>query len=109
MNTRFSLSSFGIVFLFVAVSAPIKPVEAAQSPDGIWDDVSEAAIPSGRRFVVPATYRTLQLEMASLRANRARAPMEFTAAARNSPLEMSLPLPDGRFVQFSVVESPIME
>ena len=86
-----------------------KPSDAAQSPDGIWQDVSEAAIPTGNRFIVPTTYRTLQLDMALLRANLAQAPMEFTPAAQNSPLAMSLPLPDGRFVQFRVVESPIME
>src|SRR5678816_893142 len=109
MNTRFSFSSFWIAFLLLAISATAKPVEAAQSPDGIWEDVSEPAIPTGKRFVVPSAYRTLQLDMASLRANLAQAPMEFTPAAQNYPLEMSLPLPDGRFVQFRVVESPIME
>jgi hypothetical protein len=101
------------IFLFVSailwVLVPDRPVEAERSPDGIWEDVTKAAIPGGKRFVVPSTYRPLRLDMALLQAKLAQAPMEFTPAARDSAVEIEFPLPNGRFVRFRVVESPIME
>ena len=98
-----------IVLAASVVLATAKPVDAARSPDGIWEDVSEAAIAGGTRWVVPSSYRAVRLDVALLQAKLAQAPMEFTPAANNSALEMSFPLPDGRFVRFRVVESPIME
>ena len=35
--------------------------------------------------------------------------MEFTEAARNQPLVISLPMPDGRMENFEVAKSPMME
>jgi Metallo-peptidase family M12B Reprolysin-like len=37
-----------------------------------------------------------------------QAPMEFTAAARQTQVVMSLPMPDGTFARFRVEESPVM-
>jgi hypothetical protein len=44
----------------------------------------------------------------NLRVTLAGAPLEFTPAARN-PVVVWLPMPDGSFGRFNVVESPIME
>ncbi|MEO7297053.1 MAG: reprolysin-like metallopeptidase [Verrucomicrobiota bacterium] len=38
----------------------------------------------------------------------AKAPKEFTPAARTTPLEISLPMPDGTAARFRVVESSVM-
>src|SRR5205807_5978282 len=52
--------------------------------------------------------RTFRLNRGTLSRTLEQAPMEFTGAAKNSPIMMSLPMPDGQFARFSVVESPIM-
>src|SRR5205809_5515582 len=102
-------TAFWIALAASLVLVTVRPIEAARSPDGIWEDVSEAAMPRGKRWVVPSTYRPMRLDVALLQTKLAQAPMEFTPAAKNSALEMSFPLPGGRFVTFRVIESPIME
>ncbi|MEW6363768.1 MAG: putative Ig domain-containing protein [Acidobacteriota bacterium] len=81
------------------------------SPDGIWQIVEEQRIPAaaGARLIRPSKYQALRLEESSLKAILQRAPMELTEAAEASPLYLTLPLADGGFEWFRVVESPIME
>jgi hypothetical protein len=87
---------------FVAV-ASAQP--AARRP---WSDVSRAAlVPAGERLIVPDRYRAVSLDRAGLNALLARVPLEGSpAAAIRSGID--LPLPDGSFGRFAVVESPIM-
>lgn len=61
------------------------------------------------RQIVPERYRSFALNRGRLTALLAAAPHERSRSARQSPLELSLPLPDGGYGLFSVVESPIME
>ncbi len=49
------------------------------------------------------------LDLVALKAQFQQAPMEFTAAARKKPLLVVLPLADGNFASFEIVESPIMD
>ncbi len=53
--------------------------------------------------------RATTLDRRSLGALVATAPPERTAAARQSPLIVSLPDPSGGFQRFAVTESPVME
>ena len=100
------------VWILVAVSlalAMVRPAEGARSPDGIWEDVSQTVIPPGKRVAAPTAFRSVRSDLAMLQAKLAQAPMEFTPAARNSAPEISFPLPNGGFVRFKVVESPIVD
>ena len=38
-----------------------------------------------------------------------KAPMEFSAEARNNPVVLSFPMPDGTISRFNIVKSTIME
>ncbi|HET9299413.1 MAG TPA: M12 family metallo-peptidase, partial [Candidatus Polarisedimenticolaceae bacterium] len=51
---------------------------------------------------------TLRLDLPQMRALLAQAPMEGTEVAA-APVEVTLPMPDGRLVRFGAVESPILE
>jgi hypothetical protein len=61
------------------------------------------------RKIQPEKYHTFSLNIAALTAQIQQAPMEFTAAARKNPLLLLLPLADGNFAPFEIVESPIMD
>ncbi|MEP6810245.1 MAG: zinc-dependent metalloprotease family protein, partial [Chthoniobacterales bacterium] len=74
----------------------------------IWQDVSPNSITtSGKRLIVPDTYRTVRLNRDALMEVLARAPMEFTAAAKNNPVLLSIPMPDGKMAHFRINQSPI--
>ncbi|HFC00574.1 MAG TPA: T9SS type A sorting domain-containing protein [Phaeodactylibacter sp.] len=76
-----------------------------------WFDANEAAIiipPSQERRIIPQKYRTVALDLEALKNSLAHAPMEFTTAAKQHPLLIALPLPDGENAVFEVVYSPVM-
>ena len=63
----------------------------------------------GKKVGVQATrFRTVNLNAARLRPVLARAPREFTVAARRRPLVVSLPAPNGAFQRFAIAQSAIM-
>ncbi|MBP7866492.1 MAG: hypothetical protein KA419_11120 [Acidobacteria bacterium] len=78
---------------------------------GPWTDVREEALPAsaGRRLIVPLRYRLLAVDRDHLMAVLDTAPPEFAPGAREAAAILSLPLPDGSFGRFAVVDSPIME
>lgn len=91
-------------------AAPSQQEGKVSSKDGIWEEIAEDSITTkAEREIVPQAYRTVRLNMNALRGLLEKAPMEFTAAAQAAPVEMTLPLPDGKFARFRVVESPMME
>lgn len=112
--TRLGLFLFSLLIVSVWISAPERPAAAYPTADSLnshlWSDINQAEIAlQGERRIVPTRYRTLSLDAATLQSILAVAPMEFSAAAADSPTEIWLPLPDGTFGRFRVVESPIME
>jgi hypothetical protein len=83
---------------------------AGTSTDGIWRDTAEASIAKGRaRLIVPLAYRTLALDRTGLTRLLANAPQERDVVVARSPVHLTLPLPDGSYETFAVVDSPIME
>ena len=81
------------------------------SSGGLWSDVDAAVLHRNTddREIIPVRYRTLRLDMTAMQTILSRAPMEFTDAARKVHIELVLPLPDGKFGKFRIVEAPIME
>ncbi len=102
----FKKSYLGI-FVFLLVVFFGTPVVAGD----VWQEIDDSALnrrPS-ERLVVPNSYRTFRLNRTALEAILKQAPMEFTTAAQASEVVLALPMPDGSFQRFRIVESPIVE
>src|SRR6266850_3098292 len=83
-------------------------VAGKQSQDGIWQEIPESFIVSGQeRLVLANAYRTYQLNVEAFSKLIAHVPMEFSGAAKTAAVVMTLPMPDGSFQRFRVVDSPI--
>lgn len=83
-----------------------QPAPAGASP---WRDVAESAFAHTGQRRLPLKYRTLDLDVPGLQRVLAAAPKESQPDARSQAIRLALPLPNGRFGEFRVVESPIMQ
>lgn len=94
---------------WVIIMGVIMPVFA--QPRSLWSNVSESQIKvtQGARQIIPRVYRTVSLDRAALKIFLTSLPMERDVPVSNSMRIMSLPMPDGSFQNFRVVESPVME
>jgi hypothetical protein len=100
LRTLIAVATLAIGFTAVA--------SAQSAVSRFWSDVSPDAIaPAGGRVIVPDHFRALTLDRDELIALLAHVPLEGSPAAAIRP-EFDLPLPDGLFGRFAIVESPIM-
>ena len=90
--------------LLLLVLAPASYAQTA----ALWTDVAEPARAAGERQIVPNAYRTVHLDRAAMAAALAEAPLEAVPGDHRAGLVLSLPMPDGSFADFRVVEAPIM-
>ena len=84
---------------------------SAQNTLNYWKPIAEKSIQlpeNAERSLRPVHYQTYRLDYAAMTTALHQAPMEFTAAARQQPLLLDLPLADGSLHTFRVWESPIM-
>jgi hypothetical protein len=109
MKSVFSvrLISFFIISSFILFA----DVSTAQNYlTNLWSDISETGLDAqGTRYIVPESYRTLELDLQSLSNSLTQVPKESSISVSNSGFLISLPLPDNSFATFRVVESPVME
>ncbi len=100
-----------LALLFIAALALVPSFASAQmaSGDGVWTlfDRFTPAQAAGTPWIRTAVSKAAVLNPQRLEVILARAPMEFTAGAAN-PVRVTLPMPDGTFAMFAVVESPVM-
>ncbi|MCB0520878.1 MAG: T9SS type A sorting domain-containing protein [Lewinellaceae bacterium] len=99
-----------ILTLISALSLPFFLL--AQSGSGFWQTINKSQTSGqvqGMQGLLPKNYQAFSLDFSAMTSHLRQAPMEFTAAATSHPLEVSLPMPDGRLEKFAVWESPIME
>ncbi len=99
-----------VIAMLLSALMTVASVRAqSTSDDGIWSDLVESSVASqSDRPIIPQKYRLVALDLAALQAQLAQAPQENSEAARNTARLFSLPLPDGTFGRFRIVESPIM-
>ena len=97
-------------FLLLLLSAQAA-LAGSISPDGIWDEVDSATITrtAAARQITPQRFRTLQINRQLLEQTLQATPMERVQAVQQSNSRLWLPLSDGGFGEFRIVESPIME
>ena len=99
-----------IVFAYLMIfTLFIATANAQRNHSELWTDVSESSItPSGTRYIIPLSYRTLELNVIDMLAVLGSAPLEKNTRVRFSTSLISLPMPDGNFASFQFVESPVM-
>ncbi len=82
---------------------------ALAAEDALWHTVTETEIRDmGERRIQPDRFNAVQVNLDALRGSLGTAPAEWSEAAEDSPLIITLPLADGSLGRFSIVESPIM-
>lgn len=87
------------------------PAKFGPSEDHVWRENHSR----GKRKSVaetgsaPKFYRELSLNAIAQREVLRHAPMEFSKAARQTQVVMTLPMPDGTLTRFRIEESPVME
>ena len=93
------------------VLLPIAPNASAQVPgEALWADVDDTSMRgAAKRQIVPERYRSLSLNKAALADVLALAPLETRADSGLNEIVLSLPLPEGGFGRFRILEAPIME
>ncbi|MEY3367870.1 MAG: hypothetical protein RI973_1025 [Bacteroidota bacterium] len=74
-----------------------------------WQDTPETyfAKKSDQRTVIPQQYRTLSLNLDKLQDLLLEAPLRHTAAADAGQPTLDIPMPDGGFQSFRIVEAPV--
>ena len=92
------IKSFLALTLFVC-STPL----VAQT--SYWADSNSH---EGEPTIKPAEYRVINLDLEQLDELLKSAPHEYSVRPSDSPVIISLPLPDGTYEKFSFVNSPVM-
>ena len=83
---------------------------AQNSSANLWSDISEELISfTGERNIIPQTYRTLELDVLEMKDELSSAPSEKIIKVNESRKIISLPLPNGEYINFKFVESLVME
>jgi subtilisin-like proprotein convertase family protein len=111
---KFTIRTILIVFtsLFCGLSSAQNGRFGSQSVanESLWQDRSpEAMQTNGTRYIVVKKSRNLQLDFAGMRSFLSQAPSEQATTIQNSQYILALPMPDGGFHHYRIVESSIME
>ena len=94
-----------VLILALLAAGPV----VAQTGDALWTDVDDSFLKSAiERDIVPKSYRAVTLDKALLGDVLRTAPLESREGLKGGEAVLRLPLPDGSFGRFRIVESPIM-
>lgn len=82
----------------------------AQQSSQFWQDIAEASIVTdATRYIIPNQYRSLALDIDQMRRFLSKSPMErIGQRLPANALIIQLPMPDGTWQGFQIVESPVM-
>ncbi|MFH1320582.1 MAG: reprolysin-like metallopeptidase [Bacteroidota bacterium] len=102
--------SKSLLFGILAVMS-ITTLKAQTATSNIWSDVNETSISTKGidRQIVPSKYRTLSVDINAMQSLLGSAPDESSVTVSNSTVIIELPMPNGSFSGFRIVEAPIME
>ena len=105
MNRFVSLFTIVTVFFLSIFLQVGNNVSYAQG--SYWSDISVRS-DQGSPTIQPSVYRTVAIDIETIRQVLDSAPHEKDASARNSPAVIELPMPNGTMELFSFVNSPVM-
>jgi hypothetical protein len=109
MKINFSVKSFSYFLISITIIFS-SSVNAQSNYTDLWDDISEVGLDAqGTRYIIPESYRTLELDLQSLSSALTQVPKESNTQVNNSLFSLSLPFPDNSFATFKIVESPVMD
>ncbi len=96
-----------MMLLLIAVS---QTLFAQAKPTNPWDFVPETTMAhkSQLRQITPQQYRTVSLDVPLMKTLLNQAPLWQTQAAESQEVVVSLPMPDGTFERFRIMEAPVM-
>lgn len=98
------LSLFGAVVLASSFT-----FQAQTSNDAFWSPINENQLSiNGKRQIIPQKYSAFHLNATSFKNTLFSAPHEKNTRIDESSFMISLPLPNGEFQRFKVIESPVM-
>ncbi len=82
----------------------------SQSKNNPWQETTEItfAKKNAERRIVPNEYQTFSLDLAILDDILKDAPMRFSDEAKSKISTLVIPMPDGVFQEFQIVEAPVM-
>lgn len=104
-----SLMRYALVLMSMSVLGDLTSVHA-QSNVSYWQQWSkERELTAPKRYAYPNSFIGVSLNTNQLRVLLQQAPMEFTVAAAQSPLVINIPLADGSFARFGIVQSTVMD
>ena len=102
-RSAFSAQGIAVTLVLLWILVGTQPGQASAA----WKLAEVPAVAPTNRWVNPEKSLTYELDAPSLRAQLPPAPQEF-APASQTPVVISLPMPDGSFARFRVSESPVM-
>jgi subtilisin-like proprotein convertase family protein len=97
-----------VVFFIFTVPFALTQLVAQSSNPWNWTPESDFVTPVQARKIIPQKYQTVSLDIAQMKAMLAQTPLWHTTAADQGGVEITLPMPDGSFERFRVVEAPVM-
>ncbi len=115
MNARQFPGSLGPLLVLLAICINPSGVhgQASKTPEPLWQDAPAGLTlrDAGREpWVRPSAFRTCILNESALADVLSRTPLETLPPAKEPVNEvLTLPMPDGTYARFQIVESPIME
>ncbi len=98
-------------WLYLLLLAAGSAAQDSRAFSTFWTDVPELSltVPERTQVPLPNKFRLLQLaDPAALERRLLLAPAESVLPARNSAVLVEVPLPDGSFQQFRIVNAPVM-
>ncbi len=109
MNSRLIKLALGAILAGASAALAADRIQAT-SPDGSWFTIDSlpAAIEAGDAWVRPAKFQAIKANWAALRSVLGALPHEDVTPVQQSTAVVWLPMPDGSFARFAVVESPIL-
>lgn len=97
----------GIRFLFACMIITLSHESFSQSVS-FWRDTDDSKVFSAGRHSVPVSFRTVELDLDNMRQLLNTAPAEFTDAARQSAVAVTLPMPDGSMEDFIIEQTDVL-
>ena len=98
------------LILFLVFATTVQAQLGTSSQDGVWSEVTVSSYQAkgAEPWIQPKNARLFSLNANLLKQKLTATPMEFTARAQSAPQEISIPMPDGSYQRFAIVNSPVM-